>query len=48
MHLYLGAILAIRNQGAHSFFEGPEQRAIEYISLLSMLAYRTQEAKKRK
>ena len=48
MHLFEGAVLAIRNPGGHSFPEGSEQRAIEYISLLSMLAYLVQEAKKRK
>jgi len=45
MHLFEGAVLGIRNPGGHSFPEGPEQRAIEYISLLSLLAYRVQEAK---
>ncbi|OHB65131.1 MAG: TIGR02391 family protein [Planctomycetes bacterium RBG_13_62_9] len=44
MHLFEGAILGIRNPGGHSFPEGPEQRAIEYMSLLSLLAYRVQEA----
>lgn len=48
MHLFEGAVLAIRNPGGHSFPEGPEQHAIEYISLLSLLAYRLQEAKRRK
>jgi uncharacterized protein (TIGR02391 family) len=48
MHLYEGAILGIRNPGGHSFPEGTEQRAIEYVSLLSLLAYRLQEAKRRK
>ena len=48
MHLFEGAVLGIRNPGGHSFPEGPEQRAIEYISLLSLLAYRVQEAKLRK
>ncbi len=48
MHLFEGAVLGIRNPGGHAFPEGPEQRAIEYISLLSLLAYRVQEAKKRK
>ncbi len=47
MHLFEGAVLGIRNPGGHSFPEGTEQRAIEYISLLSLLAYLTQEAKKR-
>lgn len=47
MHLFEGAVFAIRNPGGHSFPEGPEQRALEYISLLSLLAYRLQEANKR-
>lgn len=48
MHLFEGAVLAIRNPGGHAFPEGSEQRAIEYISLISLLAYRVQEAKRRK
>jgi hypothetical protein len=44
---FLSAVLGIRNPGGHSFPEGSEQRAIEYISLLSLLAYLVQEAKKR-
>ena len=48
MHLFVGAVLAFRNPGGHDFPEGPEQRAIEYISFLSLLAYRLQEAKRRK
>jgi uncharacterized protein (TIGR02391 family) len=46
MHLFKGAVLAIRNPGGHSFREGSEQRAMEYISFLSLLACRVQEAKK--
>jgi uncharacterized protein (TIGR02391 family) len=48
MHLFEGAVQAIRNPGGHDFPEGPEQRAIEYISFLSLLAYRLQDAKRRK
>ena len=48
MHLFEGAVLGIRNLVGHTFPEGTEQRAIEYISLLSLLAYRVQEAKRRK
>jgi uncharacterized protein (TIGR02391 family) len=48
MHFFEGAVLGIRNPGGHSFPEGPEQRAVEYLSLLSLLAYRVQEAKRRK
>ena len=48
MHLFEGAILGIRNPGGHSFPEGPAQRAVEYLSLISLLAYRVQEAKRRR
>jgi uncharacterized protein (TIGR02391 family) len=48
MHLFEGAVLGVRNPGGHSFPEGPEQRATEYISLLSLLAYRVQEAERRR
>lgn len=47
MHLFEGAALGIRNPGGHAFPEGTEQRAVEYLSLLSLLAYRAQEAKLR-
>lgn len=47
MHLFEGVVLGIRNPGGHSFPEGPEQRAVEYLSLISLLAYRTQEAKRK-
>lgn len=43
MHLFEGAVLGIRNPGGHSFPEGPEQRAAEYLTLLSLLAYRVAE-----
>lgn len=46
MHLFEGVVLAIRNPGGHAFPEGPEQRAVEYLSLISLLAYRVQEAKR--
>jgi uncharacterized protein (TIGR02391 family) len=45
MHLFEGVVLGIRNPGGHSFPEGPRQRAVEYLSLISLLAYRVQEAK---
>lgn len=48
MHLFEGVVLGIRNPGGHSFPEGPEQRAVEYLSLISLLAYRTQEAKRKR
>jgi uncharacterized protein (TIGR02391 family) len=48
MHLFEGAVLGIRNPGGHTFPEGSEQRAMEYISLLSLLAYRVQEAQRQR
>jgi uncharacterized protein (TIGR02391 family) len=47
MHLFEGVVLGIRNPGGHTFPEGPEQRAVEYLSLISLLAYRVQEAKRK-
>lgn len=44
MHLFEGVVLGIRNPGGHSFPEGSEQRALEYLLLISLLAYRTDEA----
>ncbi len=46
MHLFEGAVLAIRNPGGHGFPEGPPERAIEYLELLSLLAYRVDNSKK--
>lgn len=48
MHMFEGAVLGIRNPGAHGFPEGSEQRALEYICFLSLLAYRTQETQRRR
>lgn len=47
MHLFEGAVLALRNPGGHDFPQGSPQRALEYIQLLSLLAYQVQEAKRR-
>ncbi len=46
MHLYEGAVLAIRNPGGHGFPESSPERALEYIALLSLLANRLEEAKR--
>lgn len=48
MHLFEGAVLAIRNPRGHSFFDDSPERALEYISLLSMLANRLEEARRLK
>jgi uncharacterized protein (TIGR02391 family) len=47
MHLFEGAVLALRNPGGHSFPQGSAQRALEYIQLLSLLAYQVEESRKR-
>jgi hypothetical protein len=47
MHLYEGAVLAIRDPRAHSFRIDSPERALEYIAMLSLLASRVQEAGKR-
>jgi uncharacterized protein (TIGR02391 family) len=44
MHLFEGAVLAIRNPGGHSFPAGSPERALEYLELLSLLAYRVDES----
>lgn len=46
MHLYEGVVMALRNPGGHAFPNGPETRAVQYINLLSLLAYRVDEAQK--
>ena len=48
MHLYAGAVLAIRNPGGHDFPEESPDRALELIAFLSLLAKRADEAKRRK
>ncbi len=46
MHLYEGAVMALRNPGGHGFPTGPDLRAIQYIHLLSLLTFRADEATK--
>lgn len=47
MHLFEGAVLAIRNPRAHSFYSDSPDRALEYIALLSMLANRLEGLRQR-
>lgn len=44
MHLFEGAVMAIRNPGGHGFPSGSEALALQYIQLLSLLASRADEA----
>jgi uncharacterized protein (TIGR02391 family) len=46
MHLFEGAVMAIRNPGGHGFPAGSEALAVQYIHLLSLLASRADEASK--
>jgi uncharacterized protein (TIGR02391 family) len=48
MHLFEGAVLAIRNPRGHSFPYDSAERALEYIGLLSLLANRLEEARRLK
>lgn len=47
MHVFEGAVLALRNPGGHAFPQGTAQRALEYIQLLSLLAYQVEESRRR-
>ena len=46
MHLFEGAVLAIRNPRGHDFPEDSAERAMEYISFISMLAKRVDESQR--
>jgi uncharacterized protein (TIGR02391 family) len=47
MHLFEGAALALRNPRAHALLDDSPEMALEYIALLSMLAKRLEQAKRR-
>lgn len=47
MHLFMGAVLGVRNPRGHSFLSDSPEDALEYIGLLSLLANRTVRAKRR-
>lgn len=46
MHLFLGAVLALRNPRVHNLLDDSPEMALEYIALLSMLAKRVDQAKR--
>lgn len=46
MHLFEGAVLAIRNPRGHTFLDDSPERALEYIGLLSFLSNRLEEARR--
>lgn len=47
MHLFEGAVLALRNPRAHSLLDDSPEQALEYIALLSLLAKRVDQAQRR-
>jgi uncharacterized protein (TIGR02391 family) len=46
MHLFEGAVLALRNPRAHVLFDESPELALDYIGLLSLLAKRLDGAKR--
>jgi hypothetical protein len=47
MHLFEGAVLVLRNPRAHTLLDDSPEMALEYVALLSMLAKRVEQAKRR-
>jgi len=47
MHLFMGAVLALRNPRAHSVFDDSPELAVDAIAFLSMLAKRLDTARRR-
>jgi uncharacterized protein (TIGR02391 family) len=46
MHLFVGAVLALRNPRAHALLDDSPELALEYIALTSLLAKRVDQAKR--
>lgn len=46
MHLFIGAVLALRNPRAHAIFDDSPEMALDYIAFLSMLAKRLEGARR--
>jgi uncharacterized protein (TIGR02391 family) len=46
MHLFVGAVLALRNTRAHALLDDRPETAIEYIALISLLAKKVDQARK--
>jgi uncharacterized protein (TIGR02391 family) len=47
MHLFMGAILGLRNPRAHALFDDSAELALEYVALLSLLAKIVEKTKRR-
>jgi uncharacterized protein (TIGR02391 family) len=46
MHLFVGAVLALRNPRVHTLLDDSPEMALEYIAFISMLAKRVDQAKR--
>lgn len=46
MHLFMGAVLGLRNPRAHTLLDDSPEMALEYIALISLLAKRVDQAKR--
>lgn len=46
MHLFMGAVLGVRNPRGHSFLSDSPEDALEFIGLLSLLANRVEKSRK--
>lgn len=46
MHLFMGAVLALRNPRVHTLLDDSPEMALEYIAFISMLAKRVDQAKR--
>jgi hypothetical protein len=46
MHLFMGAVLALRNPRAHAITDDTPEAALECIVFLSMLARRVDQSKR--
>ncbi len=46
MHLFIGAVLALRNPRAHAIFDDSPEIALDYVAFLSLLAKRLDGAKR--
>ena len=47
MHLFEGAVLALRNPRAHTLSDDSPEQTLEYIALLSLLANQVERAQRR-
>lgn len=47
MHLFMGAVLGVRNPRGHSLLTDSPEEALEFIGLISLLANRVEKAKRR-